>query len=33
MNEQDFFATAGIWENRDINIDSLRKKAWGEENK
>lgn len=27
MNEKDFFATAGIWNNRHINIDSLRKKA------
>lgn len=24
----DFFASAGLWKNRDINADELRKKAW-----
>ncbi len=33
VNQKDFFAVAGIWKNRDINIDSLQKKAWREENK
>lgn len=26
--EPDFFALAGIWENRKITTESLRKKAW-----
>ena len=29
--EKDFFATAGLWKNRDINAESLRQEAWGEE--
>jgi hypothetical protein len=24
----DFFSCAGIWENRDINQDTIRAKAW-----
>lgn len=24
----DFFALAGIWADRDVNIDSIRSKAW-----
>jgi hypothetical protein len=28
MPEADFFNCAGIWENRDINQDSIRAKAW-----
>lgn len=24
----DFFASAGLWKNRDINADELRKNAW-----
>ncbi len=31
--EEDFFAIAGIWENRKINSNSLRQVAWGEETK
>jgi len=27
-SEADFFSCAGIWENRDINQESLRAKAW-----
>jgi len=26
--EADFFNCAGIWENRDINQESIRAKAW-----
>ena len=26
--EDDFFAICGIWKNRDIDINSLREKAW-----
>jgi hypothetical protein len=28
MSEADFFNCAGIWENRDINQESIRAKAW-----
>lgn len=28
----DFFALAGIWENRDIDADDLRAKAWPKKN-
>jgi hypothetical protein len=28
MAEGDFFNCAGIWENRDINQESIRAKAW-----
>jgi len=27
-SEADFFSYAGIWENRDINQESIRAKAW-----
>ena len=26
--ENDFFALAGMWENRDISAEDLRSKAW-----
>ena len=29
--EEDFFSLAGIWENRDITIESIREEAWQEE--
>jgi len=29
---QDFFALAGIWEGKNITLDHIRKKVWGEEN-
>ncbi|WP_458504612.1 hypothetical protein [Methylomagnum sp.] len=29
--ENDFFALAGLWEGRDIDPASLRKKAWPEQ--
>ncbi len=32
-NEQDFFALAGLWEDRDINPKSIREAAWREENR
>ncbi len=28
--EQDFFSLAGLWENRDISTESIRKEAWRE---
>ena len=28
--QEDFFAVAGIWENREINIESIRQQAWRE---
>jgi hypothetical protein len=27
-SEYDFFASAGLWENRDIDAKELRKQAW-----
>jgi hypothetical protein len=30
-DEQEFFAMAGLWENRTITIDSIRQEAWREE--
>jgi hypothetical protein len=27
-SEADFFSCAGIWENRDINQESIRAKVW-----
>ncbi len=24
----DFFASAGLWKNREVNADELRKQAW-----
>ena len=30
---EDFFAIAGIWENREVTAETLRQKAWKEENK
>ncbi|HEY9702448.1 MAG TPA: hypothetical protein V6C58_08385 [Allocoleopsis sp.] len=29
-DDQDFFSLAGLWENRNITTDSLRAKAWKE---
>ncbi len=29
-NEKDFFALAGLWENRNITTESLRQEAWRE---
>jgi len=28
VNEQAFFSMAGAWANRDISLESIRKKAW-----
>lgn len=28
--EENFFSSAGIWENRDMSIESIREKAWQE---
>lgn len=30
LAEEDFFSMAGIWENREIDINSLRQQAWRE---
>jgi hypothetical protein len=30
---EDFFAIAGIWENREITAETLRIEAWKEQNK
>jgi phosphopantetheine adenylyltransferase len=27
-NQQDFFALAGMWENRNISTESIRQQAW-----
>ncbi|WP_353932796.1 hypothetical protein WJM97_09480 [Okeanomitos corallinicola TIOX110] len=32
-NQQDFFALAGMWENRNITTESIRQQAWRTENK
>ncbi len=29
--EEVFFSMAGLWENRDITIDSIRREAWKKE--
>ncbi len=29
---ENFFAMAGLWENQDISIDSIRQKAWPNQN-
>jgi hypothetical protein len=26
--EEDFFAVAGLWEGREINLEIIRKQAW-----
>ncbi|MGK5091029.1 hypothetical protein WDW89_03310 [Deltaproteobacteria bacterium TL4] len=26
--EKDFFAVAGLWKNREVSIDSIRRNAW-----
>jgi hypothetical protein len=28
INDEDFFALAGLWAGRDINLDTIRQKAW-----
>ncbi len=28
VKKHNFFASAGLWKNRDINADELREKAW-----
>jgi hypothetical protein len=30
-NEQDFFALAGLWDNRTITAETIRQKAWQED--
>lgn len=32
-NEVDFFSLAGLWENRNISVESIRQNAWPERNK
>lgn len=31
-SKDDFFSLAGIWENRDIDAEQLRAKAWPKKN-
>ena len=33
LEQENFFSLAGIWENREIDINSLRKQVWREESK
>ncbi len=33
QKQENFFSLAGIWENREIDIHSLRQQAWREESK
>lgn len=33
QNEDDFFAMAGLWENRNITLESIRQEAWQKETK
>ena len=33
LEQENFFSLAGIWENREIDIHSLRKQVWREESK
>lgn len=28
IEKEDFFSLAGLWENREISIESIRKQAW-----
>jgi hypothetical protein len=30
-NEKDFFALAGLWENRNVTTESIRQEAWRED--
>ena len=30
-NEQDFFALAGLWDNRTITAETIRQEAWRED--
>jgi hypothetical protein len=30
--EEEFFAAAGIWKDRDVTVDSLRAEAWPRRN-
>jgi hypothetical protein len=30
-DEEDFFSLAGLWENRNITTESIRKEAWRRE--
>ena len=30
-DEEDFFSLAGLWENRNITTESIRKEAWRKE--
>ncbi len=32
QQKQDFFAAAGIWEEKNITLEQIRKDAWGKEN-
>jgi hypothetical protein len=32
-SDRDFFALAGLWENRDVTTQSIRQEAWPKETK
>ena len=31
VDDEAFFALAGIWEGRDISLETIRRKAWSEQ--
>ncbi|MGK7940357.1 MAG: hypothetical protein AB4062_09450 [Crocosphaera sp.] len=31
LEQENFFSLAGIWENRDINLEEIRQQAWREQ--
>lgn len=31
LEQENFFSLAGIWENRDINLEEIRQQAWKEQ--
>ncbi len=33
IDEEDFFSLAGLWQDREISIESIRKQAWLDRNK
>ena len=33
IKEEDFFSFAGLWQDREISIESIRKQAWLDRNK
>lgn len=33
IKEEDFFSLAGLWQDREISLESIRKQAWLDRNK